>query len=379
MDEDLKSRLEKLAKKIRENPKMGESETRSWLINPLLRALGYDDSDPNTVIPEYTADPRDKKDGKVDYAVVDSNGQPIIYIEAKGLNVSLDNYEHHNQLKRYFNLKLSVKLIILTNGNEYRFYTDLDNENFLDSQPFLSFKLEEYTDTDLEFLSKFHKDNFDAIRVREFAKELSYKSKILEYLKGEISDRDSLDLARFIAKKALNLTRISDCYIVKRILPSVLKGLIEVKNTEGDILGTSKEVSTTPNVTVQSEVQKIETEIQGEARNIFDVEDPTFHKLEYFEFLKERVDQTNFTDLYIYVIKKLFERDKELLLNVIGEKWLGIVKRRPLDKPYEELSSGHFLITSTYASAKTRFKHLKKILIKFDLKDSLFVRLVKIK
>lgn len=377
MATDLKSTLYSLAKRSQEYPSIDEPKTKDWFIAPLLKELGCDVSDPSKVIPEYNADPRDKKTGKVDYAIVDSNRQPIIYVEAKKLHDPLDQHDHYNQIKRYKNNKLSVKFVILTNGYEYRFYTDLDNENHLDSEPFLSFTLENYTDSDLENLSKFSYETFDVVKVRELAKELSYQSKILEYLKGEISDRGSLDLARFISKKALNLIGKPNYSIVKKILPSVLKELIEVKNTESDVLGTSKEVSTVPVATGESEAQKTETEIQGEAINILDVEDPTFHNLEYFEFLKERVHQPSYTDLYIYVIKKLFERDKELLLNVIGEKWLGIVKRRPLDKSYEELSAGYFLITSTYASAKTRFKHLKKILIKFDLKDSLFVKLVK--
>ena len=374
MYEDLKSRLEKLAKKIRENPKMGESETRSWLINPLLRALGYDDSDPNTVIPEYTADPRDKKTGKVDYAIVDSNGQPIIYIEAKGLNELLDNDAYHNQLKRYFNFTLFVKFAILTNGKEYRFYTDLDSENYIDSKPFLSFKLEEYTDTDLSLLSKFHKDNFDSIRVREFAQELSYQSKILEYLKGEISDPDRFDLARSIANKALNLKGKSNYLIVKKILRLVLTELLGFKSTESGVQRTSNEASTVPVEPDKSEVQK--TEIQGGAKNIFDVKDPTFHKLEYFEFQKERVNQSNFTDLYIYVVKKLFERNSFLLQDIIGgHKFLGIVKSPTPNRSYVELSDGYYLMT--FSNAKNKFKYLKKILEKFDLKDSLYVKLVK--
>ena len=378
MATDLKSTIDKLAKRSQKYPSIDEPKTKDWFIAPLLKDLGCDVSDPSKVIPEYDADPRDKKTGKVDYAIIDSNRKPIIYIEAKKLHDPLDQHNHYNQIKRYKNNELSVKFVILTNGYEYRFYTDLCNENHLDSEPFLSFTLENYTDSDLENLSKFSYENFDVVKVRELAKELSYQSKILEYLKGEISDPDRSDLARFVTKKALKLTRRSDYSIVKKILPLVLKELLAFKSKESDVQRTSNEVSD-PVVPDKNEVQKTENEIQGGAKNIFDVTDPTFHKLEYFEFLKDRVNQTNFTDLYIYVIKKLFERDKELLLNVIGEKWLGIVKRRPLDKPYEELSSSHFLITSTYASAKTRFKHLKKILIKFDLKDSLFVRLVKIK
>ena len=233
---DLKSTLDKLARTCQKYSPSDESKTKSYLIVPLLRDLGYDVSDPSKVIPEYDADPRDKKTGKVDYAIVDSNRQPIIYIEAKKLHDPLDQQGHYNQVKRYYNNESSVRFAVLTNGYEYRFYTDLDDRNLLDSEPFLSFTLENYTDTDLEHLSKFHIENFDATKVRDLALELSYQSKILEYLKGEISGLDSFDLVKFVTKKVLNSTAKSNYLIVKKILPSVLKNLIssgsEPKNTE---------------------------------------------------------------------------------------------------------------------------------------------------
>ena len=378
MATDLKSTLDELAKRSQEYPSIDESKTKDWFIAPLLKDLGWDVSDPSKVIPEYDADPRDKKTGKVDYAIVDSNRQPIIYIEAKKLHDPLDQHDHYNQIKRYKNNELSVKFVILTNGYEYRFYTDLDNENHLDSEPFLSFTLENYTDSDLENLSKFSYENFDVVKVRELAQELSYQSKIFEYLKGEISSPDTFDLAKYITKKSLNSTKKSDYSIVKKILSSLLNELIEVKSTESDVLGTSRKVSTALNVTDEIEVQKTEneTEIQGEPKNIFDVKDPTFHKLEYFEFQKKRVNQSNFTDLYIFVIKELFERNRPLLQDIIGgHKFLGIVKSPTPNRSYEELSDGYYLMT--FSNAKNKFKYLKKILRGFDLKDSLYVKLVK--
>lgn len=379
---DLKSTLENLGRISQEYHSIDESKTKSWLVAPLLRDLDYDVSDPSKVIPEYHADKRDKKTGKVDYCIIDSNRKPIIYIEAKKLHEPLDQQDHYNQIKRYYNNEKSVKFIILTNGFEYLFYTDLNDENLLDSKPYLSFNLVNYTDADLEHLSKFSYENFDPVKCRELAQELSYQSKILEYLKREIFVQDSFDLAKFITKKVLNSTAKSNYSIVKNILPSVLEEFVEVKSTEGDYFrGASKEESSVPFVPDESEVQKTENEneIQGEAKNIFDIEDPTFHKLEYVEFEKERVNQPSFTSLYIYVVKKLFDRDKELFLNVIDGKRANIVKSRSLNETYEELSDGYFLETSKYANAKTRFKNIKKILTEFDLKDALYVKLIKTK
>ena len=56
-----------------------ETRTRTALIDPLLRALGWDVSDPSLVTPEYALQ------GKwVDYALI-GDGGPAVLVEAKKL------------------------------------------------------------------------------------------------------------------------------------------------------------------------------------------------------------------------------------------------------------------------------------------------------
>ena len=57
---------------------LGASEirTRYALIDPLLRELGWDTSDPSAVIPEYSSG-----SGRADYALM-STGKPAIMVEA---------------------------------------------------------------------------------------------------------------------------------------------------------------------------------------------------------------------------------------------------------------------------------------------------------
>jgi len=57
--------------------------------------------------------------GAPDFAIVDTNGLPIGYIEAKDLGVSLDPVEHSEQLKRY---RKALPNLILTNFLEFRWY-----------------------------------------------------------------------------------------------------------------------------------------------------------------------------------------------------------------------------------------------------------------
>lgn len=122
LKENLKSlgvRVENLAPSI-----TNEEQTKNAFIMPFFQILGYDVFNPLEFVPEFTADVGIKKGEKVDYAMV-VDGEPQILIECKSINEKLTN--HDSQLFRYFGTT-SSKFGILTNGQEYRFYTDLDEK-----------------------------------------------------------------------------------------------------------------------------------------------------------------------------------------------------------------------------------------------------------
>ena len=76
--------IETLQKRIKEHGShIGayESRTRVTLINPMLSALGWDVDDPSAVEIEPKTD-----EGWADYALLGSNGKPVIFVEAKKLN-----------------------------------------------------------------------------------------------------------------------------------------------------------------------------------------------------------------------------------------------------------------------------------------------------
>ena len=62
-----------------------ETLTRYALIDPLLRELGWDTSDPSMVVPEYRSGA-----GRADYALL-SNGSPVMMVEAKKLGTPLQD------------------------------------------------------------------------------------------------------------------------------------------------------------------------------------------------------------------------------------------------------------------------------------------------
>lgn len=186
-------RVEKIQKSI-----STEEATKTSLIMPFFSILGYDVFNPNEFTPEYTADVGIKKGEKVDYAIT-INGQLTILIEAKSINENLQ--KHSSQLFRYFGTT-SAKIGILTNGIIYKFYTDLEESNKMDTTPFLEINILELKDTDINELKKFCKENFDINTVINSASNLKYANSIEKILSEEFSN-PSDDFIRLILNKGI--------------------------------------------------------------------------------------------------------------------------------------------------------------------------------
>ncbi len=162
-----------------------ESTTIQTLILPMIAALGYDVWDPNEVIIEYEADLAIIRKGqkeKVDIAIL-QGGQPIIFVEAKASGTNLDG--HQGQLAKYFQATPSVVLGILTNGLEWRFFTDTVDDNVMDPSPFHVSKLDA-SDQGLEVMHRFSKGQQFAETIGDYAADLLYTEKIAIFLKNEI-------------------------------------------------------------------------------------------------------------------------------------------------------------------------------------------------
>jgi hypothetical protein len=170
-----------------------EEATKTSIIMPFFQILGYDVFNPIEFVPEFTADVGIKKGEKVDYAIF-SDEKPVILIEAKSVNEELT--KHDSQLFRYFATS-EAKFAILTNGIEYKFYTDLEEPNKMDTSPFLELNIMEFKDMHLQELKKFHKENFSVENIFDTASELKYMGLIRSSLKEEFSS-PSDDFIRFI-------------------------------------------------------------------------------------------------------------------------------------------------------------------------------------
>lgn len=173
-----------------------EEATKNALIMPFIQALGYDVFNPFEIVPEFTCDIGTKKGEKIDYAIL-KDGEPIILIECKHWTQNLTL--HDNQLLRYFNVS-KAKFGILTNGIVYKFYTDLEDINKMDSKPFMELNLFDVRDNQIEDLKKFHKSYFDIESILCSASDLKFTKELKSVILNEMSN-PSEPLVRLLTKK----------------------------------------------------------------------------------------------------------------------------------------------------------------------------------
>lgn len=146
----LKKTLDSFNFELKSENCANEAQTKKFLIDPFFMLLNYAHED---LIPEYEADFGDRVSNKVDYAIK-LNRKDIIIVECKKLNSKLTDKEA-GQLSGYFQNAKNSRVAILTNGKEYRFYSDVVLTNTMDSKPFFIFNLEHYSEKDIDDLLDF--------------------------------------------------------------------------------------------------------------------------------------------------------------------------------------------------------------------------------
>ena len=107
-----------------DNIRYDEQRTRYFLIDPLLRALGW--NHPSAMTIEYKIEPGLYSESeRVDYALHPNGhtGQPVAFIEAKRMDVDIDNADWPlKQAFDYAKNRDSVEYVGLTNGDRWIFY-----------------------------------------------------------------------------------------------------------------------------------------------------------------------------------------------------------------------------------------------------------------
>ena len=195
---ELIEKLNNLASKIRQQGAAIQTEeaTKNAFIMPFIATvLGYDVFDPTEVIPEFVCDVGTKKGEKIDYAILKTGDVQILF-ECKKLGEAL-NINHAGQLFRYFHVT-SARIAILTNGQVYKFFTDLDKPNKMDEKPFLELDLLDIDEHVVPELAKLTKVAFDVESIISAAGELKILGQVKRLIASEFAT-PSDDFVRFIA------------------------------------------------------------------------------------------------------------------------------------------------------------------------------------
>lgn len=254
----LKSDIKLVGKRVAELSEniTNEEQTKNAFIMPFFQALGYDIFNPLEFVPEFTADVGIKKGEKVDYAII-LDGVPQILIECKSITENLT--KHDSQLFRYFGTTKS-KFGILTNGREYKFFTDLDEPNRMDTTPFLTVDITDIKENQFIEIIKFHKENFDIDNIVSSASELKYLNNLKAFLTENIvTPSDSF--LRYLTSEIYE-GRVTQ-NILNTFSPIIVKGFSQfiterVNEKLSAALNTSVETKVTTEV-VKAEVEDVES------------------------------------------------------------------------------------------------------------------------
>lgn len=194
-----------------------EETTKQALILPFLDILGFSAYDPTKVKAEYMADFVGVKNGeRVDYALFCHN-VPVMFIEAKAYSENLTN--HAPQLARYFNATPEVAVAAITNGREWRFFTDLKEKNIMDDTPFLRINFESLDHSKIGQLSQFCHDKFQPEALRTLAEESIYLSTFTKTISSSLKEINA-DFVRYVASHS-NIGRQLNQRFIESITPIV--------------------------------------------------------------------------------------------------------------------------------------------------------------
>ena len=106
-------KVKERAEKFRDTLSHNEFATRYALIDPVLRALGWDTEDPSKVVPELSTN-----QGTPDYALY-WDGKPIAMLEAKSLGTNLEKFI---DIGFKYCWKNRVGYFVITNGDRWALF-----------------------------------------------------------------------------------------------------------------------------------------------------------------------------------------------------------------------------------------------------------------
>ncbi|PAF44722.1 type I restriction endonuclease [Helicobacter sp. 11S02596-1] len=276
-----------------------EAQTITSLIEPFLRALGYDTQSPKCYGREVTAGSRKQDNDRID-CVIYKDEKPLILIEAKAYGENLDKEKFKQQIEWYFTATESSTIVLLTDGVEYRFFSNFER-NRLDSEPFFVFDLKNHSEADLAKLEDFSYNTIDLEKIRKWGKENKVYQKVFDKLCEEIKS-PSDELAECFAKA------LKDSFGIKQVHQSVKD---KCKKYLKKAFGELYQLQDKPDETISSDNQ--------DAKNFIALSIPERKEL-IRKIVKEEIGKAEFSKRDILERRQGFEEIWYLIGNVLEMK-----------------------------------------------------------
>jgi Restriction Enzyme Adenine Methylase Associated len=198
----LKQCVERLDRYRRTSKRVGESNTKAGLIEPIIAALGWDVLDPDEVHREYRRRPADNP---VDYALLLSR-TPRLFIEAKGLGENINDPKWANQTISYAAVA-GVEWVALTDGAEWQVY-NAHAPVPIEQKLFRAVRVAEDLDAAFELLALLSKDNMRDNRIQELWRGFFVDRQVYAALDELFNAGEpARDLVALVAKRVPGLSR----------------------------------------------------------------------------------------------------------------------------------------------------------------------------
>ena len=341
-------RLTALANKVAQQKASLETEeaTKNAFIMPFISTiLGYDVFNPLEVVPEFTADVGVKKGEKIDYAIVhDEKVQMLVECKHVGAPLKL---EHASQLFRYFAVT-NARIAILTNGEVYHFYTDLDAPNKMDSKPFLVLDLADIDATLIPELQKLSKEVFDLDSIISAAGELKYIGAIKRAIAAQFKEPD-VEWVKFLTTKVYEGAFTQK--VREQFTPLVAKAAQQflneqVNNRLTTALGAGSAPVPVASADAPAEAVASEAEVEKDLRESSDGVLTTIEELEAFQIIRAIVcaqvkpQRVAYRDAKSYCAVLLDDNNRKSIARLhfnTGQKYIGLFDedkketRHPID------------------------------------------------
>lgn len=171
------SQVQKAAAAYQQVLKSNEDATRAALVDPVLRALGWDIGNPNMVEIEKTQG--GPNPSRVDYALFNDNSQIKAIVEAKSSSQNLSSFSQ--QLVKYA-FGFQVTSLFLTNGLVWQHYNKFSPSNFAPN------KVLDLASDDLAEVAAYLVQELDAAKFWSVQPDVDVLEQEVAQLKSDLSD-----------------------------------------------------------------------------------------------------------------------------------------------------------------------------------------------